>query len=673
MVSFAFVISVSRLRGTEAQVKRARTYNGSIGACAVFFLLVGVVVLATAAKYQVLSREDTLIRPAFVTNTNGVRVVEYNPRISLVLRKLDAGNIYDRNEVLLATSDRECLRNDSTIAANLKDAGVTANMLKAQTGKHKRRYYPFGDHMLFMLGDYNTLKVYDYYDSNPIGYLAEKRHLGTLRGFDIKPGETYKPKKGAKIEIRDNRFSEKRPVDSPELHTLDYSPLLGFLKEGIECNDAIKKHNAKREQRDLTLTVDAHLQMALQNALAKEFDRENKESKLHGFGLWKLKDLRASVVVIDATRGDVLCSANYPLPNQDVITQLEEIQIKEGRADVPSERYHVEAQTQYQATERDLGLSFQTAPGSTAKVMTAMAGLRKMHDKAFNQGFEIKPFMNIEKPNAEPHTTNSEKNRKGGRKTYMDDAIKWSSNCYFIMSLNENDLYDQLGEVYWQVGAKLSGKKSTPFGIPGAENSPGRIAFDKKMDEFRVNGLSDYQAYMSDPKRGGLPESTQWDVKSPARMNSIQNYTGIAWGQSQLEASPLNMARVAGIVGNKGVLAPVRFLMEKDDKQDVRILEKGDSDLLDKAMRGEASKHNFSYEMGGKTGTPNRTRYKQEGNINDAWYIFYVHSPKLGHPIAVAIRLERTKGTNSVVAFNLAKHLVLPQLKAYLAPESKKK
>ncbi|MDE6304384.1 MAG: FtsW/RodA/SpoVE family cell cycle protein [Paramuribaculum sp.] len=427
LASFGFVVSISRLRANEIQRKYTYSFNGSIVACSGLFLLIAVILLGASARYQILLRGETLIRPAYVTNMEGARIIEYNPRIGLVLRKLEAGNIYDRNGLLLATSSIQELE---AAKDSLTAYGVTDKMYEKEHIKPKRRYYPFGDHTLFMLGDYNTLKVFGYSLGNPIGYLAEARHLGDLRGIEIR---TF-PKELSAKKYKQNRFT----VETEHTFYLlehDYSNLLnaGFLNDGIERNPVIEAHNASRAKRDMKLTIDARLQMELQNRLAAAIsnDKDLKHRNL----------LRASVVVLDAKNGDLLCSANYPLPNQDSIFKLNDLKIY---GDIAFE--NKKSRNHQPITERDLGLTFQTQPGSTAKIMSAMAGFKKYGTDVTKVTYKVHPEEAIE--SGEPFAD-------GRHYITIGEAIVKSSNNYFVNLVHDKDLYPQLDSIYTTVGVRV--------------------------------------------------------------------------------------------------------------------------------------------------------------------------------------------------------------------------
>ena len=635
MASFGIVLSVSRLRATESQKEYSNSFNGSIVASSGLFLLFGIALLVTAARYQIASRGATLIRPAYVTTVEGARIVEYNPRIGLVLRRLEAGNIYDRNGYLLATSSRNTLISH---ADSLSEAGVTREMLDREKNKRKRRYYPFGAHTLFMLGDYNTLKVFGYSDNNPVGYVAEARHQDALRGIEIP---------AVKKMLKARNYKRNRFVAAEErefaVREYDYTKLLdaGFLDYGIEHNPIVERHNKARERRDIYMAIDARLQTGLQNAMA---DAVAADPRLKG-----KPRLRASVVVLDAEKGDLLCSANYPLPDQDSIHTLNDRKIYGA---VPFEKLKNHAPV----TERDLGLTFQTQPGSTAKVMSAMAGFMKFGDKAAGITYDIKGEETIEGPAIEPWGNVS-----------METAIVKSSNCYFINLVHDRQLYPELDSIYSTVGIRVNPDDyiakgdETPYFF-NQDEFKRRREFDNLMTKLGNSAVNKYNVYRTDRARGNYK-----------KMNFGE--TLAAWGQGPVLASPLNMARVASIVANSGRFTPTRYILRKGDKDmpvmpSKKVIGGTSADKLKSFMQKESDKHRRNghafpagdgdLRMGGKTGTPERAYRKSKPN--DAWYMFFIESETAGGPLAVAVRLERTESLTSGKAVDFVSKVVIPAL-----------
>lgn len=637
MAMFGIVVSASRLKGTESQIAHARTYDNAIAAGAALFIVGGIVILATLLKYQVFDKNETLIRPAFITNTLGERVIAYNPRINLILNRMHSGNIYDRNGLLLATSSRDELLEAKE---QLMAAGLTEEQILAEANKRRRRFYPFGNQTLFMLGDANTKKVYYNSVENPIGYVAEARHFGELRGVDIPDSIVVMQSD----KYRVNRFMPASEATFKRMKH-DYTVMLPFLDYGIEGNPVVKEHNDARQQRDLYLTIDGLLQKRLQDRLQQVIQTD---SRLGG-----CSNLRASVVVLDASKGDLLCSANYPLPEQDSIVMLQDMRIFRSN---PAETL---GDNHAPITERDLGLTFQSQPGSTAKVMSAMAGL--MADpEAWRYPMTIQGRERIE-GGGEP-----------AGQVMMSDAIIKSSNNFFINSVNINHLYPQLETIYSTVGARIHPVNSTatytPYFFFRSERQSSPL-FHKLMENVANDSYNVFdRIYMKERQTGRT-----------RRKNFVWNMveTGFAWGQGGLLATPLNMARVASIVANDGRMVPTRYVLRQGESEmpvmeAVTVLEPSAAAHLRSFMQGESDKHRgkgygamlpvanvSSNRMGGKTGTPERYDRRspfKKNEANDGWYICFINSARQQAPLAIAIRLERL--------VNYEKHV------RYLSPEA---
>lgn len=659
LAAYGIVISISRHRGNSEALKsfvvnerrekdnleniEAKSINKNLFAGLLILFIGCVCVTAINGYYQLIVSGKTQIRPSKTSTNNGLRVLTYNPRITQVVDMLERGNIYDRNGILLATSDKNAL---DIIEAMQDSLDINLTTCKGLKAKRLKRYYPFGNNTVFMVGDLNRPDVYANYGSVPMGYFAELQNAGQLCGFETNPQVIELPSPKYKF----NRFLNSDSVAFKyKLH--DYTELLPALSTSVYQNPWIETFNKSRHKRDIYLTIDAVLQTKMQQNMADYIKASPSLSRL--------KDLRASVVVLDAKNGELLTSANYPLPQTDSIINLRQLNL-DTKSGAPSEW-----RVGKPITERDLGLTYQTAPGSTAKVMSAIAGFKKLGSDAYNQGFEIKPYMTVEPPTREPNTSMPSMNRNGGKLTYMENAIKYSSNCYYVMSVNENDLYSVLGDVYWSVGASLASNRPYFFSWDEYTTST-KTRFDKAITKFQTNGLRDYNKYIN-----RTPQSPTWNANSRRdRMSSIQAYTGIAWGQSQLEASPLNMARVAGIVANDGKLMPTQFLLNKEAQNAVELIDSKSASLLASAMGEEASKwtdrnilpKQLDGFIGGKTGTPMRAI---RGNhiMNDGWYICFIKDMADGRILSIAVRLERLPhGMVSTEAVKFMAATVIPAL-----------
>ncbi|MBR4198869.1 MAG: FtsW/RodA/SpoVE family cell cycle protein [Bacteroidales bacterium] len=639
MVAYGVILSLSREKATERQAEYIREkYDGIIAAGSASFIAVGLFIVCWLFAYQFFARDNTLIRPAFVTNNQGARVAEYNPRIDILMRKLAAGNIYDRNGVVLATSVDSIL-NDKKVVDKIVEAGITAEDVKKAHRYPKMRYYPFGDQMFFMLGDFNTKILWGSHDDNPYGYMAESRHLAMLRGFDnIARDEYGKPQKDV-LRARNYIYSPylaDRGEKEFRYTRYDYSALLPMLKAGDDSRK-VREWNERRPERDISLTIDAKLQVRMQEAL-QQFAATRKNNYM-----------RVSVVVLDAAQGDLLCSANYPLPNQDTIV---------AKSNIP---YYSDNSLNFKAyTDRDLGMTFQSQPGSTAKVMSAMAGFMKVGGDATGKSYMVYSEEKIDTKLGEPTGNVS-----------LHSAIVQSSNCYFVNSVNDMDLYKQLGIIYMATGVRIDreaidkrgrtviDKSLTPYFFYTSDMTDTAV-FNAEVSATSSRGKHIYQKYIERRTKKQQYEKMNW---SPCAW---------AWGQGTLRATPLNIARVASIVVNNGTMPQTRYLLNDSlpmTKVCANSLEQLKSYMKDQArMKGGIS----NSAIGGKTGTPERSHVvrnskgrRVKSSKNDAWYIFFVDSDgvnqKKARKLAVAVRIERANATSGL-AMQLSRNQVIPVL-----------
>ena len=636
LFAFGWVLAVS-YHGDKSKndYSALHKYDGPIALLTGIFAVLMLFVCGTFFKYQVLERNSTLIRPLFVKTSNGAPIVRYNPRIQLLTQKMRMGDIYDRNGVILATSDKRKLRNH--VAA--KDCSLELDTIKRQS-----RYYPFGEHLFFMVGDYNTKLFFNTHDQR--GYLAEDRHLDSLRGYS----NIMKDKRGknVKIDIHPVNVAVGRFVHNiVETDTIknfalrDYSDLLPYLKAGIH-SERVKDYNNDEESwwklgkikpNNLHLTVDAVLQTKLQQGIEKHVEQN--------FSSTKYNKIRASVVVIDAQKGDLLASAVYPLPNYDLLAS--------SQTDVVyNDRNRPDSWKAY--TDMDLGLCYPTAPGSTAKVISSIAGLKKLGSEVANPhnshySFFVYPSQLV---GLEPR----------GLVT-LQTAIVESSNCYFINLVNKYDLYEDLAFIYRNTGVNINGV--APYYLTYREN----VAWENSVLTERSDAIEKYMAYVEQNSRDAMSKHAAWQW---------------AWGQGTLSATPLSMARAVSIVGNKGKMPTSRFLVEEKVSSN-KILPSNNLKGLILYMKEEARTHTKikieSTGVGGKTGTAERpsktvrrtnngkTSVKIIEKMNDVWYVFFVEKTGADStPMAVAVRMERVpEGQHSSLAKRISKEVVIKTLK----------
>lgn len=645
MVFIGIIIGLSRKKATVYQAREIRRYDNVVVAGVVIFAFIAILIGVRLLKFQYFDRDEYLVKPAMITDVNGNRMIEYNPRIRLLMKRLDAGNIYDRKGRLLATTE------------------------------NGKRVYPYGDHTLFMLGDMNNRVVWDYSDNDPRGLIAENRYLNELRGFDNLVYDDNGNVIYKTLLSKNHHRSPFMPADSvreQKVALRDYSDprFIAMLKEGGRGN-AVDQWNDERHSRDLTLTIDAELQKSLQDTMAAYFSTKDWE---------KHRALRASVVVLNANNGDLLASANYPLPSSDTIAMLNELHIY-----APEALYEKDIHRQA-FTERDLGMTYPTPPGSTAKVMSGMAGLQRFDTDMENKNYVIYRYQTVEPSEREPNLSNNALRLHTDGKVHLDEAIRYSSNSYFVKLIHENDLYPELRNIYQAVGAsvdypdesKQKGRINTYFFNPVDTMTTG-TQFADVMNEHRRIGNKEYDRYNRTVVPRMSPNSA-WAKNS----NRLASYKmSMAWGQGGLFATPLNMARVASIVANGGKLQPTRYVSAIGDSilptaAPIEIISPQAADIMKKDMQLESDKHRANRRklplnddkenrMGGKTGTPERDfnvpdNTSENKRSNDAWYICFIQSDSENAPLAIAVRIERSRRKVSTDAVNFMANIVIDQL-----------
>lgn len=672
LAAFGIILSIASHSATETTKATEATaslikqnigkYNYSVSLLSWTYCILAIFICGVFFYYQFIDRNDTLIRPVYVNNSSGIPIVEYNPRIEQLTQKMYSGDIYDRNGVLLATSDIS--KFDEKIDKNAPESitrleeyenifkEIGEEKYNLDLKKRQSRYYPFGSHLAFMLGDRNS-DLFLFNGSERSGYVAEIRHLSKLRGYNNRVDKDGKELPIVILKTDSLQIDKWHSVCNYEykdtINLLNYSALIPYLQEGVYSDRVIDFNNrdenwwniGKIKPKDIQLTIDAVLQTKLQYEIGKYVKEEHSHH---------LNKLRVSVVILDSKNGDLLASAIYPLPDSERLKS----EVVNGK--IPPYRDYPKPQGWKAYTDMDLGLVYPTAPGSTAKVMSALAGLQKC-------GVEVANANNKD------YTYRVLQSQLVGQEwpgyIKMKEAIWSSSNCYFINLVNDHELYPNLFNVYRTVGVQLGSSK--PYGLFYPDSTMLK-SFNKAISKYRVDdAVEAYRKYIKDKSTERMDKTSIWQW---------------AWGQGDLAATPLTLARVASIVANDGTMIPTRYLLDEKIKDGVQVVTRAEAEALGEAMEYEAAQHTSckipskNNIIGGKTGTANRHITNKKGitiqRSNDAWYICYVKpSNKDKNPLAVAVRIER--GQQSIYAKQLTKNVVLRVLsdRGYIIDDNK--
>jgi cell division protein FtsI/penicillin-binding protein 2 len=433
------------------------------------------------------------------------------------------------------------------------------------------------------------------------GYFAEYEHDAALRGFAT-PTVNYTVNA---TRFRENRFLP-RTVTEMTVTKKDYSALSHLLLAGINSSEV---EAFKQQNRDVQLSMDATLQTRIQKDLALDDS---------------LADNRVSVVILEDTTGDVLASAMYPLPPVNDWERLTMSTQEQNR------------QMGWLVTS-DLGFTYATQPGSTAKLATALAAFNKLGMAAANKNILIRNHDLIRIKSAEPDEPGN---------ISMERALVKSNNAYFIKLANEQRLQEDMATLYMKTGMFLRG-------VGGYYYSYNLNNADREER---------WRSYWQKTEFASLRRYNPNDIKKTRGLG----ISGMAWGQGELIASPAAMARLAAGISNGGKLTPHRFVLKFADssvnvKPAIAIAKDAQfADRVGQYMKAQSAGKvkDLGINVAGKTGTPERIWKGQR--INDGWYVFYAPKATVNGNIVVCIRIERTKGSSDAV--KLAGKHIIPKL-----------
>ncbi|HWN44834.1 MAG TPA: FtsW/RodA/SpoVE family cell cycle protein, partial [Thermoanaerobaculia bacterium] len=322
-VLFGIILGLSaRPAPREGTADATAKFDKALRWVAMGLAAAGVAIVLRSAWVQVIRPNRVVTRGALTLQGDGLRRFQYNPRLEDIAATIPRGSILDRNGLPLATSDPQELQKHKTALGTLGASFDPGRPRRA--GEGPERFYPFGGRTFHLLGD---LRSRVNWGASNTSY-AERDARIRLQGYDD--------------------FAELMSVKQPdgtvtEQVRRDYTEIVPLLRHRWQPEHRAVKKILERE-RNLKLTMDARLQMRTAEIL-------RRISADHG----------AAAVVLDVDTGEVLASATYPWPERMPV------RIAEGNEAelIDRARYGI------------------YPPGSTFKLVTAMAALRK--DPAVSQ------------------------------------------------------------------------------------------------------------------------------------------------------------------------------------------------------------------------------------------------------------------------------------------------
>ena len=227
------------------------SFRGPVRSLELVLGLCAVTLLGFAAYYQVARDREFLARDTKVFEDDGVKRAQHNPRLNSLAHEIRRGDIFDRNGILLATSDWNELEQRRDQYDKL---GVS---IDAACSRLDNRHYPFGSLTAHLLGDLRT-------------------------------GENFHATNASLVE-HDSNVKLQGFTDYREL-----APLVRYRHQ--PGNPDIARLMAR--DRNVTTSLDIRLQMRVAKALEDRLAKAHKE--------------KGAAIVMDPHTGDVLALVSEP-------------------------------------------------------------------------------------------------------------------------------------------------------------------------------------------------------------------------------------------------------------------------------------------------------------------------------------------------------------------------
>ncbi len=533
LANFAVIamLAATSARAETAAMVRMPPLRAPVRALSLAFGVCGAVILAKAAYVQVLHSAAVMGQGTLVVQADGARRYQYNPRFQEVMREIPKGSIYDRNGLPLATSNWDELEKHR---AEYKQLGIDIDRTCSKTDS---RHYPLGGLTFDLLGDLRTRLRWGASNTS----FVERDSARRLRGYDDRP---------ELVQVKDPRTGR---MDS--VIRYDYRELVPLLRHRRDPRNPAVRRILDRP-RNVKMSIDARLEVKVAEILRNQLRQDGKD--------------KGAAVVLDAATGDLLAAVSLPAPPDN------------AAEDTPPD-----AANPYLDRAR-YGLY---PPGSTFKVVTAMAALRK------DAGLLRRTYQCIRLPDGRVGNY-----IRGSSRPIRDDIRDETPHGTVDMArgitVSCNAYFAQLGT--YDVGAQALFDTAKLLGIAVA--APDTAAQLKKS----------------------LPQS--------------------AYGQGQVVASPFQMARVAATVAAGGMMPQGRWIADETNLRTnppEAVMPPDAAQTLSRLMRAVVTSGTgrraavADVAVAGKTGTA-----ELADAPSHAWFIGFAPYGGPGRKIAFSVLVE---------------------------------
>lgn len=380
---FAVLLGVSN-QSRQSDTALEPVFRAPVRIASWAFAACALALVLRAASLEVLHDRELLVRDVVVYAQDGVKRPQHNPRLNLLAAAIPRGDIYDRNGVLLATSNWSTLEKHR---AELERLGVSLDRMS----RLDSRFYPFGPATVHLLGDLRTGEKFHATNSSLIEHDSNAKLQGYSNFADLASVLRYRHQRA-----------------NPALQAL------------------------LRRDRDIHSTIDLRLQLRASEIL------KNRLAPAHKNG---------ALVVMNASTGDVLALASFPVPPGSGPATPDELLDRARYAQYP--------------------------PGSTFKLVTAIAALR-LNPKATEKTYSCRGLGGGRVGTIIP----------GWRRPIRDDVgdhAHGALNMANAITVSCNAYFAQLG--VFAVGAQALSDTAGLLGIPA-----GSVADIKQMLPFAAYG-----------------------------------------------------------------------------------------------------------------------------------------------------------------------------------------
>ncbi len=264
---FAVLLSISnisaRFAPDDTRVSLRPTFALPVRIASTAVAVCAVALVARSVFLQAFADRELLNRDALVYTSDGVKRPQHNPRLNSLAASIPRGDIYDRNGILLATSDWNQLERHRS---DYEKLGVSIDQA---CSKLERRHYPFGPAIVHFLGDLRTGNNFHASNASLIEHDSDMK----LQGYR------------------------------------DYADLANFVRFRHQHANPVIQSLLHRD-RDVHTTIDIRLQLKLAAILENDLEKSGKKGAL---------------VVMDTRSGDVLSLASWPAPTAGEVPQTDEM------------------------------------------------------------------------------------------------------------------------------------------------------------------------------------------------------------------------------------------------------------------------------------------------------------------------------------------------------------